>query len=217
MINSYCGSLDDTFAQWVYIGLIKEEDAQCFSVQSSIKAGSFVLAAAAVLLALINTFVNKAATQYFRDGQEVERRASVAIVEGEDSSVARSVDTEMKGRIQPVPVLFTDTFRWLMESQNPTTSNWFDESSDDIREINKESFDTDASEDSYERPPKSGNIENEDEHVESLSSMMDVESDAASQAQVNSDLDDWNSSRAGSNDGMEDWNDGLSSRGSIII
>jgi hypothetical protein len=44
MINSYCESLKDTFAQMVYYGILKEEDAQCFSVRSAVEPESFVLA-----------------------------------------------------------------------------------------------------------------------------------------------------------------------------
>ena len=72
MINAYCGSLDGTFAQMVYYGIIKKEDAQCFRVNTSIDGGFFILAAAAVLLALLNTFVLKAVRQYDRDKDQQE-------------------------------------------------------------------------------------------------------------------------------------------------
>lgn len=74
MVNSYCGSLGGFFSQMVYFGILKAEDAQCFSVQSSMEEGAYVLAAGAVLLALLNTFVTKAVTQYFRDKSELEKQ-----------------------------------------------------------------------------------------------------------------------------------------------
>lgn len=118
MINSYCNSLDETFAQWVYFGIIKEEDAQCFSVQSSIEAGSYVLAVGAVILALINTLVNKAVVQYFRDLKPAVH------VKGsqEDLEKSSSENSEGDEKIHPVPVLFTDTFRWLLRSEESESS-----------------------------------------------------------------------------------------------
>ena len=105
MINAYCSSLEDTFAQWVYYGLISEEDAQCFSVESAIEPGFFFLAIGAVILALVNTFVNKAAFQYFRDIESVSYKPEGGIAEMDDS---------LKEKIRPIPVLFSDTFRWLL-------------------------------------------------------------------------------------------------------
>merc|ERR1719183_1144587 len=67
MVNSYCGSLDGFFSELVFYGILKNEDAQCFSVKSSIEDGFFVLATGAVILALVNTFVVKATMQYFQD------------------------------------------------------------------------------------------------------------------------------------------------------
>eukprot|EP00934_Nitzschia_sp_Nitz4_P004433 Nitzschia sp. Nitz4//scaffold14_size191712//8120//21306//NITZ4_001700-RA/size191712-processed-gene-0.39-mRNA-1//-1//CDS//3329536858//4423//frame0 len=118
MINSYCGSLKDTFAQWVYFGLIDEEDAQCFSVQSSIKAGSFLLAFGAILLALLNTFVNKATVQYMRDK---DRTLQLSAVNMKDIECTSCPDTENRSselNIMPVPVLFSDTFRWCLKGEH---------------------------------------------------------------------------------------------------
>jgi Paraquat-inducible protein A len=107
MVNSYCDSLKDSFAQLVFYGLLNEEDAQCFSVRSSIEGGSYILAAGAVLLALVNSFVTKAVFQFFRDHAESSEDDDVVMVEDIE---ADSVDRHIK----PVPVLFTDTFRWLL-------------------------------------------------------------------------------------------------------
>jgi hypothetical protein len=118
MINSYCDSLQDTFAQLVYYGILAEEDAQCFSVQSSIESGSFMLAAGAVLLALLNTFVVKAVTQYFRDKDELEKRSlhdEPSDAKSDHTSISEEEsDGDHASQIHPVPVLFTDTFRWTL-------------------------------------------------------------------------------------------------------
>jgi uncharacterized membrane protein YhiD involved in acid resistance len=125
MINSYCDGLKESFAQLVYFGILKAEDAQCFSVQSSIDGGFYILAVAAVLLALLNTFVGKAVLQYFRDKDELEKKS----LDIENASWKESVDTtfiddidessssEQTSRILPVPVLFTDTFRWTLRQE----------------------------------------------------------------------------------------------------
>jgi hypothetical protein len=129
MINSYCDSLKDTFAQLVYYGILKEEDAQCFSVQSSIEGGSFLLAAGALLLALLNTFVIKAVVQYFRDKDEVEKRTvedeekSRMSLDTSNTEVEDEADDDFSGRIHPVPVLFTDTFRWVLRQENRLQSS----------------------------------------------------------------------------------------------
>jgi hypothetical protein len=125
MINSYCDGLKDTFAQLVYYGILKEEDAQCFTVHSSIESGSFILAAGAILLALLNTFVMKAVVQYSRDKDDLEK----TILDEEEAS-SRSSETlpdtsfednsssSPNDRIHPVPVLFTDTFRWTLRRED---------------------------------------------------------------------------------------------------
>lgn len=129
MINAYCENLKGMFAQAVYYGVLRETDAQCFSVQASVSSGSFWLAAAAVLLALMNTFVNKAVAQYFRDKEGVARRlhegdkANSGLTSASDGDDF-PLDAGFSARIKPVPVLFTDTFRWLLrpDSSLPASS-----------------------------------------------------------------------------------------------
>ncbi|CAJ1942472.1 unnamed protein product [Cylindrotheca closterium] len=120
MINAYCESLEETFGQLVYYGLLKEEDAQCFSVRASINGGSFFLALGVILLVLLGSFVSKAVVQYMRDQRDTEKR----LRDEEDSLLGSVTDDDGEGvggisaRIHPVPVLFTDTFRWLLYQEN---------------------------------------------------------------------------------------------------
>jgi hypothetical protein len=108
MINVYCASLEGFFGEMVNYGLLKEEDAQCFSVKSTIEGGSYSLLVGAILLALINLFVYKAVNHYFLDRKEEEKREkSTEIDNGDD-------DMQEISMIYPVPVLFTDTFRWMV-------------------------------------------------------------------------------------------------------
>ena len=129
MINAYCGSFRDLFAELVFYGLLKPEDAQCFRVDSKIEYGSYILLLAAIILALLNTFVMKAVTQYFRDKKEQERvttEDNPSSAKQTDSMVLYSMNEHSRGRIHPTPVLFSDTFRWLLrrEDQVEGTRGW---------------------------------------------------------------------------------------------
>lgn len=141
MVNSYCENLEDTFAQMVYYGVLKEEDAQCFGVASRIGYDAFVLVTGAILLAFLSSFVCKAFVQYLYDGNPSELR-----LKGSDDSTVRLPDERSQSNdddevtdvgvvtnIHQVPVLFTDTFRWMMKSSNsgdktmfadPDNSHW---------------------------------------------------------------------------------------------
>merc|ERR1712048_234696 len=113
MINSYCESLKDTLGELVYYGILKAEDAQCFSVESTINGGSYILAIGAILLSITTTFVNKAIVQYFRDVRNEERLQKRSAWDSESDAESGDQKTTTT-RVQPVPVLFTDKFRWLM-------------------------------------------------------------------------------------------------------
>lgn len=103
MVNDYCGALDGFFASMVYYGVLKKADAQCFRVETAVEEASYLLAVAAILLAFLNTFVNKAALQYFRD-------------QGQRKNPTSSVTCPDRAEIVPVAVLFSDRFRWFLQS-----------------------------------------------------------------------------------------------------
>ncbi|KAL3925115.1 MAG: hypothetical protein SGILL_000620 [Bacillariaceae sp.] len=124
MFNTSCEGFNGAFAQLAQNGLIKNEDAQCFSVEGYIEPGSIILAVAAVLLALLNTFVGKACRQYFWDQKaELEKELfpddGISDLSGdaEEQTKVDTMDTSVS-RIHPVPVMFTDTFRWLLEGSD---------------------------------------------------------------------------------------------------
>lgn len=108
LINEYCGGLDQILADFVSYGIIRAEDAQCFQVQASVEPAAYVLIAAAVVLLLLSSLVSKACYQRVRDDarlaqneQQVQKR--------------HSAEVEPLGVIKPVPVLFSDQFRWLLK------------------------------------------------------------------------------------------------------
>ena len=122
IINAYCGGLSATFAQFVYYGILKAEDAQCFRVNTSAESGLFLLAAGSILLALLNSFVLKAVRQHNRDKRtRVDHRKTLALEDRRDL-----VET-----IHPVPVLFTDRFRWLLRRETTTPTLKLPETQDD--------------------------------------------------------------------------------------
>jgi Paraquat-inducible protein A len=79
MINAYCGSLDSTFDLLVYYGILKESDAQCFRVEARLESAAYLLAAFALLLALLNTYVGNASKQYFRDADNKSFKETLVV------------------------------------------------------------------------------------------------------------------------------------------
>jgi hypothetical protein len=117
MINKYCGSLRETFAELVYYGILESKDAQCFRVETRIEYGSYILMVGAILLAFLNTFVMKAVVQYFRDKEEEDRLMEEGVSKVDDTTLY-SMDSAVLKKIRPVPVLFTDTFRWILRRED---------------------------------------------------------------------------------------------------
>ncbi len=122
MVNAYCGSLGGFFSELVFYGILKNEDAQCFSIKSSIEEGFFILAAGAILLALVTAFVTKATAQYCRDQHKPNGRNKIeshsatleSAEEGQEVTINKNLETDTETPIHPPPVLFTDNFRWLL-------------------------------------------------------------------------------------------------------
>ena len=112
MINSYCENLDAFFGNLVFYGFLEEQDAQCFRVESRIESASYFLASAAVLLAFLNTFIMKAVGQYFREKETAEGGVFAELPDFPDGCGDLQ---EIQKMITPVPMLFTDRFRWFMK------------------------------------------------------------------------------------------------------
>jgi len=111
MINSYCGDLEATFSQLVSAGLLKEEDGQCFRVKSTLGAGFWIILAGSVFLAFFSSFVTKALAQFLLDKEEEKKKKEKISNEVVETS-GTSIDN-----IHPTPVLFSDSFRWMLKSQ----------------------------------------------------------------------------------------------------
>jgi hypothetical protein len=112
LVNTYCEDLTDAFSELVFYGLISPEDAQCFKVQASVEAAAYILIPASVVLDWLNFFVSKAVGQYTRDKQNETREDLLDDVKPDKEAIA-----DPRSRIHPMPVLFTDRFRWLLRSE----------------------------------------------------------------------------------------------------
>lgn len=127
MINPYCGALESTFAELVYYDVLKEEDAQCFRADVKVEPTFYVLVVGALLLALVNAFVMKAVSHYFRDlNGKTSYHAPETI---SDLNALESYEEEtgpdksiVESDIHPVPVLFTDRFRWFLYREDAMVS-----------------------------------------------------------------------------------------------
>jgi hypothetical protein len=110
--------LTDTFATLVYYGILDPADAQCFKVEAGIESATYLLIAAAVLLGVVHTFVVKAVTQYERDVSQLHTSPVNAKLGDSESGMSPEEYEQVISRIDPVPVLFTDTFRWVMHRED---------------------------------------------------------------------------------------------------
>ena len=112
LLDDYCGGdFGDTLRDVASFGLIRSEDAKCFRVQAAIESGSFILVAAGVLLIALSAFVSMAVSQRTRDETRTEMEKYMGPIPYELSDDIVPVE-----KIAPVPVLFTDQFRWLLTS-----------------------------------------------------------------------------------------------------
>jgi hypothetical protein len=123
MINSYCDGLTDTFATLVYYGVLDPTDAQCFQVKAGIESAAYLLIAAAVLLGVLHSFVVKAVAQYERDASQLHTPMDDTKLGDSESGMSHKEDDEAISKIDPVPVLFTDRFRWVVRREDAVVSS----------------------------------------------------------------------------------------------
>ena len=112
MVNVYCDQepeLGTLFGMLVLMGILEEKDAQCFRVETAVESPFFFLASGALVLAFLNTFVKKAACQYVRD---VDERC---VPKFQSPTVEQQMNVDLaKDLLDPLPVLFSDRFRWFL-------------------------------------------------------------------------------------------------------
>lgn len=129
LVNPYCSSVNGYLAEAAYYGIIKDEDAQCFKANVAVEPTFYVLLTGAVLLAIVNSFVMKALTHYFHDKEGslvivAFKKAEATHIDDLDAHEAEqsAEGTDDRKAIHPVPVLFTDRFRWLLSRKDAMDS-----------------------------------------------------------------------------------------------
>lgn len=145
MINPYCKSLKGFFSDMVYYGILKDEDAQCFKTDVQVKPTFYLLFSGAIVLALLNSFVMKAVSHYFRDiatsplENMKEKLANFDdLADIENSNENEPLDV---GKIHPVPVLFTDQYRWFLQREDaPSCPHQYSESLESSDEMKEPSY-----------------------------------------------------------------------------
>ena len=124
MINAYCSPLEDTFSSLAYYGILDNGDAQCFRVNATVEAASWILVAASIILCLVNHFIVGAASQKRLDDDVPAQRSLSDRWLHKQSTVTAGIDTSMDvthdeeqvstntdaPNITPVRPRFTDYF-----------------------------------------------------------------------------------------------------------
>lgn len=147
LLNVYCESLDEGLRMISYLGIIGPEDVQCFQLKASVETSSYLFILSAILLALVNTFVIKANRQYCREKLSKEsNNKTLSTSPQEQGSVKTSTQQaeawwketgdEDVNIIQLQPVLFSDTFRWCLLSDNNIQSLGTNPLSTDEHDVN---------------------------------------------------------------------------------
>jgi hypothetical protein len=117
IVNPYCQSLKGLFGELAYFGILKESDAQCLKTDIQIEPSFYFLLGAALLLSLINTFVVKANQQYLTDS-ECAITVPSKVDTLDDLGIDGSNSDDAKKTILPIPIMFTDRFRWVLHRED---------------------------------------------------------------------------------------------------
>lgn len=137
IINAYCGSLKDTFASLVHLGILDKEDAQCFRVEASVEAASWLLVAASLILCILNHFIQAASLQKTQDDNTPsERRLHTdrwlkrklpqstvnaervnTMIEDEAEGTVPGENDPDKAKISPIAPRFTDYYKFATRHQ----------------------------------------------------------------------------------------------------
>lgn len=112
-----CNEFEEFFGILAYYGVLDFRDSHCFRVEATIMNGAYLLVAGAVLLAMLNSFVMKASYQYYWD-KDCCRKEMAVKNHLTPEEAATPVNEELLKGIHPPPVLFTDTFRWLLRPEH---------------------------------------------------------------------------------------------------
>ena len=112
-----CEEFESLFEMLAYYNILENEDSHCFRVEATIMNGTYLLVTGAVLLAVLSSFVMKASYQHFWD-KDCCRKEMALKDHLTPEEAASPVDEKIYKEIHPPPVLFTDSFRWLLRPEH---------------------------------------------------------------------------------------------------
>ena len=116
-MQGQCSFMNEIFVMLAYYNVLEVEKAHCFRVEATILEGAYFLLAASIFLAILNSFVMKANFQHFWDKDCVKKEEALDERLTVEES-ASPIDDKTYRKIRPPPVLFTDTFRWLLRLEH---------------------------------------------------------------------------------------------------
>jgi len=122
MINDYCIGFEDTFAALQYYGILGISEAQCFRVSARIEEGMWVLMAAAIVFAVINSITHKAAAQQEEDWKlddDTSRKndaEKVPCIENDDmEEITKDGLNDPNEELRMEPAKFTNYYRYFVK------------------------------------------------------------------------------------------------------
>mmetsp|Transcript_7570 Transcript_7570/g.11073 ORF Transcript_7570/g.11073 Transcript_7570/m.11073 type:complete len:718 (+) Transcript_7570:2-2155(+) len=116
MVNDYCGSLNGLFEAMNALGIVDNQDAQCFRNEASVKAGTWILLSAALGLSLLNMFIQKAAREQEEDEEMVMVNVRCEIQTPDAEKEEGEVIQRRSNYVEcPMP-LFSDFFPFALKS-----------------------------------------------------------------------------------------------------
>ena len=112
LVNDYCSIFDTLFSGLARYGIIDWEDTQCVMMLGYVEYASILLLVSALLIYWLALFVNGADHQKKIEHTIVAQMIpSVCLAEDESRSSATMIE-----KIHQLPVLFTDRFRCLLQT-----------------------------------------------------------------------------------------------------
>jgi len=119
MVNVYCTKLDSTLSMLAQYGILDVRDAQCFQVGASINFATYMVLLGTLLLALLNTFISNAASQYLDEEGKIRLGFEEKIDLLESEEVEEDFTQDVKC-IFPPKISFVDKFRWCLIREDNT-------------------------------------------------------------------------------------------------
>lgn len=117
IMSKQCAEFESFFEMLAYYNVLENQDSHCFRVEATVMNGTYFLFCGAILLSISQSFVMKASYQYYWD-KECCRKEMATKDHLSPAEAATPVDEIVFKGVHPPPVLFTDSFRWLLRKEH---------------------------------------------------------------------------------------------------